>query len=672
MRHVPGHVKGGRPAARDPAGDAARHSGVSVSAAFAMIRKEIQDLRRQPVEPAVFERQLHELAAQISALQETAAPGKGGQDPDRDAFLQQLKALLSQNLTVLQQQVADTAATAISGPAESIRRDVASLKEIQASVDRRTQDTFEAVYGTIERIVDRLAAIEEELRERGDEPEAGDAPPSDKTPPVDDADRSGTPAADQPSTIPPSAALEALGLTPTAARLLRKPAALPESAADAASSEEAAVKLEPVKPERLAGSAGSVVRTALKKLELVKTIELVRIPFRPAAGGPQLTPQVNRQQVWIIGLAGAVAMLFAVTLTLDFYYARTGLADAPIVTAVNDPVVGRSDDDHGADTAAQSLDQRDDAKPDTAPESNRNASLDPKLPPAPVPDVPETGAAKGGPAKTTDAAPWDADTLMQNLLLPASAGRDPWPQTGPPPGTDVRTAPLPPTIGSKALVAAAQAGDPGACYEIGIRFAEGRNTTVDLAKAAAWLDRAAQAGLAPAQFRLGSMYEKGLGVRRNFAEARRLYMAAAAQGHAKAMHNLAVLYARGINGRPDYDSAIDWFRRAAAYGTIDSQYNLGILYARGSGVERDLVESWKWFALAAKGGDKDAAHKRDEVAKGLDASQLEAAKAKTDAFVPMLQPDEAITTRAPAGGWDQAAATPKSRPSVSPPRSPPR
>src|SRR6202011_3318344 len=54
---------------------------------------------------------------------------------------------------------------AISGPAESIRRDVASLKEIQTSVDRRTQDTFEAVYGTIEQVVDRLATIEDGLRD---------------------------------------------------------------------------------------------------------------------------------------------------------------------------------------------------------------------------------------------------------------------------------------------------------------------------------------------------------------------------------------------------------------------------------------------------------------------------------------------------------------------------
>src|SRR5260370_39686622 len=110
--------------------------------------------------------------------------------------------------------------------------------------------------------------------------------------------------------------------------------------------------------------------------------------------------------------------------------------------------------------------------------------------------------------------------------------------------------PVPPAIGGKASLAAASAGGPSACDEIAMRFAQGRNTTPDLAMAAAWLERAARGGLAPAQFRLGSMYEKGAGVKQDPAQARRLYVAAAGKGHAKALHNLAVLYSAGLNGRP--------------------------------------------------------------------------------------------------------------------------
>ncbi len=278
---------------------------------------------------------------------------------------------------------------------------------------------------------------------------------------------------------------------------------------------------------------------------------------------------------------------------------------------------------------------------------------------------------KAIPASDTDAS------LMRNLLLPTPAGPDPWVRSGSSVAArGLRARPLPSTIGGKALLAAASAGNPGACYEVAIRFAQGRNGAPDFVMAAAWLECAAQRGLTPAQFRLGSMYEKGLGVRKDIAEARRLYVAAAAKGHAKAMHNLAVLYSGdgGIDGAPDYAAAAEWFRRAAGYGVIDSQYNLAILYARGTGVERDLAESYKWFALAAKAGDKDAVRKRDEIAAGLDPKQLESARLNVEAFVVATQPEEAVAVKAPAGGWDQlaAAAATKSRAPAPAERFPPR
>jgi localization factor PodJL len=96
---------------------------------------------------------------------------------------------------------------------------------------------------------------------------------------------------------------------------------------------------------------------------------------------------------------------------------------------------------------------------------------------------------------------------------------------------------------------------------------------------------------------------------------------------------------------------------------VDSQYNLAILFARGVGIERNMAESYKWFALAAKGGDKDAGKKRDEIATRLEPQQLESAKRAFESFAPDPQPEEATSTRAPPGGWDQvvAAAPTKSK-----------
>jgi localization factor PodJL len=216
---------------------------------------------------------------------------------------------------------------------------------------------------------------------------------------------------------------------------------------------------------------------------------------------------------------------------------------------------------------------------------------------------------------------------------------------------------LPDAIGGPALRAAALKGDPAAAYEIGVRFAEGKGAAPNLDEAAKWYDRAAQAGIVPAIFRLGTLYEKGLSVKKDVELARRYYLQAAERGNAKAMHNLAVLDADGAGNGANYKSASQWFRKAAERGVADSQYNLGILYARGIGVEQNLAESFKWFSLAAAQADADAARKRDDVAKRLDAQSLAAAKLAIQTFTAEPQPDDAINVAAPAGGWDLAPAS---------------
>ena len=213
---------------------------------------------------------------------------------------------------------------------------------------------------------------------------------------------------------------------------------------------------------------------------------------------------------------------------------------------------------------------------------------------------------------------------------------------------------LPDAIGSAALRAAANRGEPGAAFEIGVRYAEGRGVTSDYATAAIWYERAAQGGIVPATFRLGTLYEKGLGLKKDAEAARRYYLQAAEKGSAKAMHNLAVMDADGGSLGPNYKSASQWFRKAAERGVADSQFNLGILYARGIGVEQNLAESYKWFSLAAAQGDADSARKRDDVAKRLDPQSLAAAKLATQTFTAEPQPEEATSVGAPAGGWDVA------------------
>jgi localization factor PodJL len=215
------------------------------------------------------------------------------------------------------------------------------------------------------------------------------------------------------------------------------------------------------------------------------------------------------------------------------------------------------------------------------------------------------------------------------------------------------------------LRSAAMKGDPTAAYEIAVRFAEGKGVATNYEEAAKWYDRAAQAGLIPATFRLGTLYEKGLGVKKDAGIAQRYYLQAAERGNAKAMHNLAVLNADG-GGSPDYKSAAQWFRKAADHGVADSQFNLGILYARGIGVDQNLAESFKWFSLAAAQGDADAGHKRDDIAKRLDAQSLAAAKLAVQTFIAEPQPDDALNVATPPGGWDAAPAPTATKPATKP------
>lgn len=201
------------------------------------------------------------------------------------------------------------------------------------------------------------------------------------------------------------------------------------------------------------------------------------------------------------------------------------------------------------------------------------------------------------------------------------------PQTPAKPVTSVSAAlTVPDSIDPAPLRDAAKAGDPKAMFVIATRYAEGDGVSQDMKKAAEWYQKAAGLGLAPAEYRIGNFYEKGTGVSRDIAKAEDWYEKAARQGNASAMHNLAVLYAMGADGKTDNAAAARWFGAAAELGVKDSQFNLGILSAKGVGVPQNLEESYKWFALVAKTGDRDAAAKRDEVAKALRPEQLTRAK----------------------------------------------
>ena len=564
----------------------------------------------------------------------------------------------------------------LAPPARAIEREVAEIKQSE----RRTQDSLEAVQGTVEHVVDRLATIESDLR--GDatprvmpeppteSPAPAPAPPiaPDEAAPTDSA--AAAPPTSEPAqlqvptsrvaamrppidpTLPPDHPLE-----PGSAAGRSRPS---PSAADRIAASEAAIGS--AKPPVIADSGRPNFIAAARRAAQAAAWEASGQKAKAEAGaGAAAPPNRLSQRLRKLIVAGAALLILVGCLR----------------------IATRLFDDGGSGAASQ-------AQSEQVPHStvSPQAAIPPKQPPSeapprPLPNpalaappsrAPATKATKPGrqsmvhegneeaavAAVTPPAADQPGATAMSPWASPDITGTLPRPEAVPgiAPAVDRAAAivedKLPATIGDPALRKAAMAGDPAAAYEVATRFAEGRGVLQNKEAAAHWLERAAKQGLAPAQFRLGGLYEKGIGVKKDLVIARDLYLAAAEKGNGKAMHNLAVLYAEGVAGPPDYNKAAVWFRKAADHGIRDSQYNLGILYARGIGVEHNDAESYKWFVLAADQGDKEAAKKRDEVASHLDPQSLAAARLAAKNWTPEPQPEDAINVKT-AAAWGPPA-----------------
>ncbi|MBM7851168.1 localization factor PodJL [Methylopila capsulata] len=541
-----------------------------------------------------------------------------------------------------------------------------ALLEIKAAAkrdDRRTSDTLDAVRLTLERLIDRMEAIDEALNAQGvgvgfaehrsafdDRPQTAPGPRVDATeaaraaarrameeidasgdlaarfgrPPADAAFR---PVADLAADHPlePGAALRAERRTDG---LLDAPH---ERQPEGPSGEVGALSAAAL----IASARRAVTRPAPEAENVIA--ELATDERRSRAAGVMAVLKARRRPI-LLGIAAALIVL--------------GVLKA--ATSIND---------HGAETAAEPAAPTAESAPPAQPAPQLQAP-EPAPQPAPAaPAEPQPVEPAPAPKPRAEVAPPRAkaaditDFAFSQTLDPSGQKF-----TAPPKSDDIVTGSinrgdaLPDSIGGSMLRLRAVQGDPSAQLEIADRLAAGRGVEADPVAAARWLEKAAVQGLAPAQHRLGSLYEKGRGVPRDLAIARRWYEQAAASGNVRAMHNLGVLHAEGGLGKPDFGAAIVWFRMAAERGLVDSQYNLAVLEARGLGGKRDLADAYKWFSLASAQGDQDAGRKRADVAKALGAANVASADQLVTNFKPRAVDPAANEVPTPPGGWDQASA----------------
>jgi localization factor PodJL len=576
-------------------------------------------------------------------------------------------------------------------PADAIEHQFAEIKDSE----RRTQDSIEAVQGTVEHVVDRLARIESDMRvhrtwgepaellgtqapelapelPRGEEPDAPlfDAPRNtSKDAEIEPADRrSGVRTPIDPN-LPPDHPIEP-GAAPGRTR---RPASPTERLAALESG--AAVK-SPVIPDSPGGKADFIAaarRAAQAAASTAPNDKSSATPSTAPSGGRSKKVSDRLRTLFVAAAVVAIVVggFRVVSQMLDHGGRSTQTHPAPprVVTEppqgaplqlTPPPSVKEPPAHSGGASGANTTNM---PKAAAIPASGAEPEQNPAAASAPAPAA-GTGAAQsllttsGGFAVNSGTLPDISNSSASKNASPAWSAPDVTGSLPPSAASRNSTVPLaadklPSAIGGPALRTAAAAGDAAAAYEVGVRFAEGRSVSQNNEEAVHWLEIAAKKGFVPAEFRLGTFYEKGVGVKKDLSEALKLYRAAADKGHGKAMHNLAVLYAEGATGAPDYRSAAQWFRKAAEMGVTDSQYNLAILYARGVGVEQSFAEAYKWFFLAAKQGDKDAAHKRDEVAAHLDQQALAAAKSAAEQWSAQPEPAEAVTVKA-SEAWDVA------------------
>lgn len=546
-----------------------------------------------------------------------------------------------------------------NGPAIlALADDLKTLDTLARRADERSTRTFEAIHETLLKIVDRLVMLEharpapatpaklsiEPSPALEHEPQALDMPES----PVSEPNET-----QRAARSPAQAASEA-----AFAAIERKPAKTGAAPANKKSLLGGLTKaLTNVRKPKADNPVAVLAGDQIAENGAEATIDpaIANQPLEPGAGAPDLDAIMRRVRSERKDAGGAADAGQSDFIAAARRHAQAAAAEAeslkrrsatpsdkagglldmakqrrkPILMAIGAIVIALSGlqlgkmlltDEPSAQTAMQ-LEEPSAAKaPDTvaAPSAAETTSPAPETANG-APDVRMATPLESPPAPATSAAASIAAPVVENVAAPQSAPAELSP---------------PANAGPFALVEAAKAGDAKAFFEIGNRYADGRNGDANMTTAAQWMERAAEQGLAPAQYRVGNFYEKGTGVGRDIAKAKTWYQMAAEQGNASAMHNLAVLYATGAGEAVDNDSAARWFLSAAELGVKDSQFNLGILAAKGIGMPQSLEDSYKWFALAAKSGDKDAAAKRDEVAKALRPDQLEKARGATELWQP--------------------------------------
>lgn len=116
------------------------------------------------------------------------------------------------------------------------------------------------------------------------------------------------------------------------------------------------------------------------------------------------------------------------------------------------------------------------------------------------------------------------------------------------------------------LLKEANAGDPLAQHELGLRYLVGEGMPADTNEAAIWIRKAAEQKLTSAQYNYGILLINGWGVNWDPFEAYKNFLAAAEDGMPIAQYIIGLLHTDNLIVKKDLESAWLWLRKAYAAG----------------------------------------------------------------------------------------------------------
>ena len=112
---------------------------------------------------------------------------------------------------------------------------------------------------------------------------------------------------------------------------------------------------------------------------------------------------------------------------------------------------------------------------------------------------------------------------------------------------------------------------------------------------------AAEAGDADAMFELCILYAQGLGVATDVVTSKAWLDRAAGAGHPRALYNVAAALAKGTDGEPNLAKAATYYERAAKRGNGRAAATLAVMILQGE-IDGTEAEARQWLDLADESG----------------------------------------------------------------------